>query len=266
MSMPADASCPVDLHYAEPEPVRLDLTAILAGGRRLRRQRRLARAAAVVVACAIIAGAVPLARVVSSGLTTPAHPGALARPGPGVSQIDGMLAVYPPVGGRATVLSQWPGHWTGYAWAIRNGDVCWAFVPAPAQTGSGQEYCPATGSGFMAGSGSLQLSVSGVDPYGQPVYRTPGRSGLSYYPVAGLVPARASRVVLTIYGRTFPAAVARVPLPGRRGIGAFLAWIHPPAGAGVHGLGGSFVTREVAYDAGGHVVARHGSWAPPGQP
>src|SRR5258708_8915113 len=57
-----DPQLPVDLHYPDSEPVRLDVAAIVARGMRMRRRRSATRATAALVAIALVPGVVTLAR------------------------------------------------------------------------------------------------------------------------------------------------------------------------------------------------------------
>lgn len=68
-SAPRDGAFPADLHYAEGEPVRLDVAAIVAAGDRIRLRRLAARATAAVLALA----AVPAALTVTGALTLTPH-------------------------------------------------------------------------------------------------------------------------------------------------------------------------------------------------
>jgi hypothetical protein len=63
------------LHYAEEQPVRLDVAAIVAHGTRIRRRRLLTRASAVALACAVV----PVAVVAATAGTSPASQASAGR-------------------------------------------------------------------------------------------------------------------------------------------------------------------------------------------
>ena len=253
-----DETCPVNLHYAEPEPVRLDLTSIIGRGERVRRRRRLARAGTAILACAVLAGTLVVTR---GGPATwfPGHsrPAASASGSP----IAALVAAHPPVGGKPTLLSRWPRNWTTVAWATWQGDVCWATARIPMHGATEENSCPGWTRADIPGPGRQGLSplLPGILPQEDGV--TDGRpgGGGNRVPEFGLVSPRAVRVVLTFLGHTFTARVVYVPVRGGSTIGAFMVWFTLPRG--VSSYTGADITREIAYDAAGHIVARHGPWS-----
>ncbi|HEX9030754.1 MAG TPA: hypothetical protein VF834_02835 [Streptosporangiaceae bacterium] len=75
---PADRACPANLHYPDEQPVRLDVSAIMTRGTRIRRRRLATRVAGAAVAFAVVPGAIVLTRQP----TTTLH-GTLAAPDTG---------------------------------------------------------------------------------------------------------------------------------------------------------------------------------------
>jgi hypothetical protein len=236
--------CPLDLKYAEPAPVALDLAAIVGRGRVIGRWRRAAQAVAAVAACAALAS-------IGIGLDQASFtwfPASTAAPsGPAALPIDASVALNPPVGGKLTLVSSWPAHWTTVAWGTRTGQVCWASYRTPALEGTWGSECQG---GALPGEGGKGLS--GLQPGIEPLAPSDGP-----IPEIGLVTPRATRVTVTFFGRVYSAGVVPVPMAGGKTVGVYLVWMRMPAGA--HGsytsvdFGG-----EVAYDQAGHVVARQG--------
>jgi hypothetical protein len=247
--LPAGQGRPVDLDYPEPGFRSLDLGSILVRGRRIRRRRRLAHAAAALVASAAIASAVAGARGHAIGLFQPPPAGPPA--GQPAAPIDALVASHPPANGQLTLISSWPRHWTTLAWATRDGSVCWATYRVPMSGGTEQFECPAWSPADVPGAGTRALSplFPGIFPDAPD-----GR----LVPELGLATPRASRVTVTFAGKDFSATVVPVPLPGGKTVGVFITWIRLPAHQDSYGS--SQVTREIAYDRGGRIIARHGPW------
>lgn len=251
---PGTPSCPVDLHYRDPEPVDLPLAAIVSRGRRIRRRRTLARAAAAVAGCAVLGfGSVATARTLatwrSGGTGT-------ASPGRGLTPISSAVAHYPPVGGKLTLLSRSPRHWTTVAWGTRTGGVCWAAYRTP-MTGATEEFqCPTWGPSDVPGEAARRFGVP--DPGAMPIAGRAATGGGRLTPWAGLVDPRAAKVTLTFFGHDFSAPVYPVPVRGGKVVGVFLVWLAVPPGDGFYST--SAITGETAYDAYGHVLGRHGPW------
>lgn len=248
---PASQSCPVDLHYRDPEPVDLPLAAIVGRGLRLRRRRRLALAAAAVAACAVLGfGGVTAARTLAGWLPSGAES---ASTGQELPPISSEVAHYPPVGGRLTLLSRQPRNWTTVAWGTHSGGVCWAAYRTP-MAGSTQEFrCPDWGPSNVPDEGGRQFGAP--DPGTLPI--ASGR-GDDLTPWVGLVNPRAAKVTMTFFGHDFSAPVLPVPVRGGKVVGAFLIWLRLPPN--VHDYGGASITSEIAYDAYGHILAQHGPW------
>ena len=112
MTHPARETCPVDLHYPERAAADLDLPAIVGQGRRIRRRHRLAKAGAAIVACAAAASVVAGLR----GATFDWFPSRPVSPASRADTlIDSFVVLHPPVGGKLTLLSDWPAGWTTVA-------------------------------------------------------------------------------------------------------------------------------------------------------
>ncbi|HET7246103.1 MAG TPA: hypothetical protein VFJ07_14825 [Streptosporangiaceae bacterium] len=241
MTQPARETCPVDLHYPEPEAADLDLPAIVGRGRRIRRGQRLGKAAAAIVTCVALASIAVGLR----GTTFTWFPGRSQAPaGRAVTPIDSIIAIHPPVGGKLTLLSNRPTGWSTVAWATRDGQVCWLTYHTVAGGGEQDECWARTD---IPGRGSSDFG---------PLMPT-----TELYPVRrvaefGLVTPRAARVTVTFFGRRFSAGVVPVPMGGGKTAGVYMIWLAVPASAS--GSGGSDVGGAVAYDHAGHVVARHG--------
>jgi hypothetical protein len=242
-----DLSCPVDLDYAEPDPVRLAVAPIIARGRRLRRGRRLAAAGLAAAACAAAASIV--AGVTDGRLEWfPPPASAAAATELSAAPIDALVAARPPVTGTLTLLARRPAGWTTVAWATRAGSVCWASYRTPSVGATADYQCP----GWPA-SQVLTARRGGLSPL------LPGEVGLPggrLVPEAGLVTPRAIRVQVRFSGREFSAPVVPVPLGGGRNIGVYLIWLRLPPGTSSYGSAGT--GPAAAYDAAGHVIARHG--------
>ena len=241
MTQPARETCPVDLHYPEPAATDLDLPAIVGRGRRIRRRQRLGKAAAAAAACVAIASIAVGLR----GTTVGWFPGHSTAPaGRAGTPIDSFIAIHPPVGGKLTLLSNWPAGWTSVAWATPDGQVCWVtYRTAPGGYADQQCWWPA------------DVPARGSGGFG-PLLPTAELFPVRRVAEFGLVTPRASRVTLTFFGRRFSAGVVPVPMAGGRTIGVYMIWLAVPASAS--GYGGDDVGGAVAYDGAGHVVARHG--------
>jgi hypothetical protein len=153
------------------------------------------------------------------------------------------------VTGTLTLLSWQPAHWTTVAWATRTGALCWAAYRTPMQDDTSGTECPWTGGDVRAGG----TGIGDLDP--SPGITLPPGDGLQV-PAIGLVTPRAARIQVTFFGREFSAAVVRVPLGGGKSIGVYLIWLRLPAG--VSTWSDTNTGPATAYDATGHVVARHG--------
>jgi hypothetical protein len=104
-----NATCPVDLGYADSEPVGLDVGAIMARGTRIRRRRLLTRVAAGAVAAVAVPAVAFLAlgpRVTGPESTAASQGRAIARPGSGDVNSGTRSGLYhgtPVYGGYGTV-------------------------------------------------------------------------------------------------------------------------------------------------------------------
>lgn len=238
-------ACPVDLHYADPQPPSLDLAAILGRGRRIRRRRRLTQAGALLSAClatgSVVAGAHGFA---ISMFPSPSGPAAV----PSAASIDAQVAENPPADGKLTLISNWPRHWTTVAWATRRGEVCWATFRTPMQGATDYVDCPAWTRAELPGRG---IMFSSLMPDIALASSSVPASGLAW-PVLGLTSPQAARVVLTVFGKSVSATVVSVPVSAGNAVGVFLAWIATPRTS----FGTSDVTSETAYDQTGHIVAQ----------
>lgn len=246
---PSSQECPVDLHYAEPQPRQLDVGLIIGRGRRIRRRRTLTRAAAGLVACAAIASVLTGIR----GFTVSffPHPAGPATASGQAPPIDAQIAADPPWNGKLTLVSRWPQHWTTVAWATRSGAVCWATYRTPMRGATEELECPPWTAAEIPGEGTGKLSwlMAVILP------TAPGSS--DQVPWVGLVTPRATRVTVTFFGRTFTAKVIPVPLRNGHDTGIFTVWLTLPAG--ITNYGSNRITSEVAYNQAGRIVARTGA-------
>jgi hypothetical protein len=171
------------------------------------------------------------------------------------------VAGHPPVGGKPVLLSRWPPNWTTVAWATRQGDVCWATVRIPVQYGATEDECPGWTRADIPGPGRLGMSplLPGVFPAEAGLTDSRPDGAGDRVAEVGLVTARAVRVTLTFFGHAFTARVIGVPMRGGAAVGVFMVWLTLPPG--ISGYGSAGITGEVAYDAAGHVIARHGPWS-----
>lgn len=238
---PGRETCPVDLHYPEPDPVGLDLSAIVGRGRRIRHRQRLAQAVAAVAACAaVVSLAVGLRGARFDWF--PSH--SRAVDGQGAAPADPFVAENPPVNGELTLLSTWPRGWTTVAWATRQGDVCWAtYDHGTALAADDNCWSPA------------EVPGPGSDRFG-PLLPTTALFPVAQVAEFGLVTPHATRVTVTFFGHPFSAGVVRVPTGGGRDIGVYMIWLRVPASAS--GYGSADVGGAVGYDQSGQIVARHG--------
>jgi hypothetical protein len=236
-------ACPVDLHYAEPQPRSLDLAAIIGHGRRIRRRRRLTQLGAVLAACVAVGSVIAGAR----GFTISMFP---SKSGPAAAQsaapIDAQVAEDPPANGTLTLISNWPRHWTTVAWVTRRGEVCWATFRTPAQGATEDVECPAWSDSEVPGREGVAFSAL-VPDIALASSSGPGTA----WPVLGLTSPQAVRVVLTAFGQDVSASVVPVPISAGRTVGVFLAWIRAPGNS----FTSSDVTHEAAYDQSGHIIA-----------
>jgi hypothetical protein len=246
--LPADKTCPVDLDFAEPHPVQLDLDVIVRRGTTIRRRRRIARAGEAVVACAAAASIVVGARGASFRWFPPAATSAPAIP---AKPIDAQVAEDPPVTGKLTLLSSFPPNWITVAWATRRGEVCWATYRTPMNGGTEDVQCPGWSGADVPGIGRQDLSIPLVSTL-------PEQPDGGLVPAFGLVTPRATRVTLTFFGHRFSAAVVPVPLGSGKTVGVYLIWLRVPASASGYGSGD--IQGATASDAAGRIVARHGPW------
>ena len=247
--LPPGGACPVDLHYADPELRMLDLGRIVARGRRLRRRRLAANLAAGIMACAAALSVAVGARSV----LTASGPAAPSRVTQAPVPVDALIATSPPANGKLTLISTWPRHWTSAAWATRGSSVCFATFRVPAAGTYADVECPAWGPADLPARGTSGLSppLPGIEPIA-------AARGREIVPEFGLVTPRATRVVVTFFGRSFSAKVVPVPLPGGKAVGLYLVWVTLPAH--ITSYGSADVSGVIGYDASGHVVARHGPW------
>ena len=245
--LPSGETCPVDLNFPEPNPVRLDLAPIIRHGRSIRRRRRITTAAAAMAACAAAASVIAGTRGATFRWFPPA---AVSGPGTRVTPVDALVATDPPVTGKLTLVSNWPRHWDTVAWATRRGDVCWAAYHTPMAGASEGYMCPGWSGTDIPGAGRQNLSplLPATAPFSP---ETP-----ALVPELGLVTPRAVRVTVTFAARDFSAGVVTVPLGGGKTIGVYLIWLRVPPGSG--GYGSNDVSGAIAYDAAGRIVARHG--------
>ena len=149
-------TCPVDLHYPDPQPPDLDMAAIIGRGRRIRHRRRLAQFGAVLGAFVAVGSVIVGAR----GFTItmfPSQSGPAA--GPSAAPIDAQVAEDPPANGKLTLISSWPGHWTTVAWATRRAEVCWATFRTPSQGATQNVDCPAWPQSEVPGSRGVAFSA-----------------------------------------------------------------------------------------------------------
>jgi hypothetical protein len=247
--LPPHETCPVDLHYADPELTMLNVGRIVTRGRRIRRRRLAANLASGIAACAAALSVIVGARSVLNA------PGP-AAPGQGRSvpvPVDALIATNPPANGRLTLVSTLPRHWTTVAWVTHGSAVCFATFRVPAAGTQGDVECPAWGPADLPVTGR-----SGLSPLLPSIEPITSASGRTIVPEFGLATPRAARVVVTFFGRNFSARVVQLPLPGGKTVGLYLAWITLPAN--VASYGSADVSRMIGYDASGHVVATHGPW------
>lgn len=237
--------CPVDLHYADPQPRNLDLAAIVGHGRRIRRRRRLAQFGAILAACVAVGSVIAGSR----GFTIrmfPSQSGLASTAS--AAPIDAQVAQDPPANGTLTLISTWPRHWTTVAWATRRGEVCWASFRTPMQGATEEVECPgwphsevpdSRGIGFSSLFPDVALASSSA----------PGRA--TAWPILGLTKPQAVRVVLTAFGKDVSVSVVPVPIGDGKTVGVFLAWIRAPGGS----FSTSDITTETAYDQSGRSIA-----------
>jgi hypothetical protein len=245
-NQPARETCPLDLSYPDPAPVRLDLASITHRGRRIRRRQRLAVAAAAVAACAALASVAAGVRGATFHWSGAASQHVPSRP---LTPIDTRVATQPPVTGKLTLLSTWPRHWTTVAWATAHGDVCWASYRTPAQGMPDDYQCPGwTPADIPSANGpGLSPLLPGIAPEVQ------GLGNLVDF--VGLVTPRASKVTLSLFGRPYIAGVVPVPMGGGHTVGVYMFWGKVPASAqGIYTS--NDLSNAVAYDQAGRVVAR----------
>jgi len=125
----------------------------------------------------------------------------------------------------------------------------WATEPVPGRHDQGDSDCWTRPD--IPGEGHwLNLPTTSVAPH-------LGSANLA--PWYGLAPPAASRVVLTFFGRTFTARPVRLPLPGGRTVSVFLVLTLVPGDGNAH-WAASDISREVAYNRSGQIVASHGRW------
>ena len=245
-TQPAPETCPLDLSYPDPDPVRLDLAAITHRGGRIRRRQRLTAVAAAVAACAAVASVAVGVRGATFHWFGATSQHVASRP---LTPIDTRVAAQPPVTGKLTLLSTWPRNWTTVAWATAHGDVCWATYRTPTQGTVGDYQCPGWTPADVPAAHRPGLSplLPGIAPEVQ------GLGNLADF--VGLVTPRASKVTLWFFGRPYIAGVVPVPMGGGRTVGVYMFWGQVPASA--NGIYRSNDLRNaVAYDSAGRVVAR----------
>ncbi len=234
--------CPVNLNYADPQPPSLDLAAVMARGRRIRRRRRLTQLGAVLAACVAAGSVIAGAR----GFAVSVFPG---RPGPAAAPsaapIDAQVAEDPPANGKLTLISRSPRRWTTVAWATRSGEVCWATFRTPVQGAAEDVECPAWPRSELPGSGGAAFSA--LVPDVALASAAPGNA----WPVLGLTSPQAVRVVLAAFGQDVSADVVPVPISAGQAVGVFVAWIRGPGTS----FSSTDVTSEAAYDNSGRIIA-----------
>lgn len=96
--------------------------------------------------------------------------------------------------------------------------------------------------------GSAGVAFSALVPDVALASAVPGNA----WPVLGLASPQAVRVVLTASGTDVTANVVPVPVSAGKATGVFLAWIKAPGNS----FSSTDVTREIAYDQGGRIIAR----------
>lgn len=246
MTTPQPGACPVDLHYLDPQPPNLDVSAIIGQGGRIRRRRRLTQVGALLAACVATGSVIVGAR----GFTItmfPSQSGPAAAPN--AAPIDAYVAEDPPANGKLTLISSWPRHWSTVAWATRRGDVCWATFRNPMQGATEGVECPAWSRSEVPNIRGIAFS-SLLPDVALASSSGPGRG--TAWPFLGLTSPQAVRVVLTAFGKDVSATVVSVRTSAGETVGIFLAWIRAPGNS----LSGNYVTSETAYDQSGHVIAR----------
>jgi hypothetical protein len=247
---PGPRAWPVDLDYPEAVPPALAMAAIVARGRRLRRARRLSAALAGLAACCALAGTGAVGRAALAGL--------LRSPPPvpaGVALVDSLVAASPPVTGKLSVISRWPGHWITVAWASRSGSVCWASYRIPMRGGSDAYECPEWVSADVPSAGPARAAgPAGFGPLLPMAEPGEVRSahGLLVSEI-GLVTAEAAAVTVAFRGGLYHAPVVRVPLAGGRSVGIYVIWLRLPPG--VTSPDSTKITGLTGYDRAGQVVA-----------
>jgi hypothetical protein len=238
-------ACPVDLHYAEPQPRSLDLAAIIGHGKRIRRRRRLTQFGAVVAACVAVGSVIAGSRGFTISMF-PSQSGLASATS--AAPIDAQVAQDPPANGRLTLISTWPRHWTTVAWATRRGEVCWATFRNPMRGAAEQVECPAWPRSEMPGSKGIAFSSLFPD-VALASSSAPGST--TAWPILGLTNPQAVRVVLTAFGKDVTVSVVPVPIADGKSVGVFLAWIRAPGGS----FSTSDITNETAYNQNGQSIA-----------
>ncbi|MDR2988177.1 MAG: hypothetical protein LBV34_25415 [Nocardiopsaceae bacterium] len=236
--------CPIDLHYADPQPANLDLEAIIVHGRRIRHRSRLTQLGVVMAACvAVVSVIAGLRGFTISMVASQAGPPPVSSPTP----VDALVAEHPPANGKLTLISRSPRHWTTVAWATRRGEMCWATFRTPMQGDTGEVECPAWNRSEVPSGADI---VSSLFPDVALAGSAHGNGDI--WAILGLTNPRAVRVVLTASGQDVSAGVVPVPISAGETVGVFLAWIRVPGGE----FGAGAITNEIAYDKSGHSIAR----------
>jgi hypothetical protein len=238
-------ACPVDLHYADPQPRNLDLAAIIGHGRRIRHRRRLTQVGAVLAACLAVGSVIAGSRGLTISMFA-SQSGSASTPS--AAQVDARIAQDPPANGKLTLISTWRRHWTTVAWATRRGEVCWATFRSPVEGATEQVECPAWPRSEVPLSRGIAFS-SLLPDVALASSSAPGRS--TAWPILGLTKPQAVRVVLIAYGKEVSASVVPVPIGDGKTVGVFLAWIPAPGGS----FSTSAITNETAYDQSGQSIA-----------
>jgi hypothetical protein len=238
-------SCPVDLHYPDPQPPNLDLAAIIGSGRRIRRRRRLTQFGAVLAACLAVGSVIAGTRGFTISMF-PSQSGPASTPS--AAPVDAQIAEDPPANGKLTLISSWSRQWTTVAWATRRGEVCWATFRTSMQGATEQVECPAWPLSEVPGSRGMAFSSLFPD-VALASSSAPGKA--TAWPILGLTKPQAVRVVLTAFGKDVSVSVVPVPIGDGKTVGVFLAWIRAPGGS----FSTSDITNETAYDQSGHSIA-----------
>jgi hypothetical protein len=248
--MTSPQECPLELGYADPRPVGLDLAAIEREGVRIRRRRRVAGGSAVA--------AVALGAVVGVMALRPSPAAEPAAAGLDLTPIARFLAADPPVA-APVVIGTWLEHWSTVGWATADGRFCYAALRTPSDGTSPPSHCEDI-DGDLNADGNTGATVGMPLPATALMEADAGFDHLA--PFVGVVRGDVTRVVFTAYGKQFSAQPAYVATRGGSRIGLFQVVITIPG----QEWGSSSFQSVVAYGPDGKVVARQGPWIPPTKP